>query len=245
MINGSLIVYLMAGYPNKRESLDALLEIEKFADVIELGVPFSDPVADGKTIQRASYIALKNGFRIKDLFEAARTFREHSEKPLITMTYYNPVYAMGVREFVERAKKAGVTGMLVVDLPVDEAAKYIQICRESEVETIFLAAPNTDNDRLRIIDENSAFVYLISTYGVTGSRNKISDLVFPALKRVKAVCKKPVAVGFGVSKAEHVRQLIEAGADGVVSGSAVIRALNNGVGAATELVKELKSAIER
>jgi len=221
MIKKSLIIFIPAGYPRKEKTVDFMLSAN--ADVIELGVPFSDPVADGSAIQKAYFSAISNGFRLKDVFWIAEKFREQSDKKLVLMSYYNPIYRSGVRNFVERAFSAGVDAMLVVDLPFDEAGSFLEICRDLGMKNVFLAAPNTAENRLKAIDKISEFIYLTSTYGVTGVRDKISDLAFKALKRAKNICKKPIAVGFGVSKREHVAQLFSAGADGVVVGSAIVR----------------------
>jgi len=239
MIDKSLVVFFTASYPSPEKTVEFMLtSSEAGADVIELGIPFSDPVADGKTIQESYVRALKN-FRVKQVFDVVRAFREESDKPVVIMSYFNPIYRMGVRDFVERAYSSGADAMLVVDLPYDEADEYVDICSSIGMDTVFLAAPNTSEERLRAIDELSAFIYLVSTYGVTGERKEISPLAFEALKRVKNICKKPVAVGFGVSKADHVRQLIEAGADGVVVGSAFIRIINEKGGNAVEDIRKL------
>ncbi|WP_290596106.1 MULTISPECIES: tryptophan synthase subunit alpha [unclassified Archaeoglobus] len=239
MIDRSLIVFFTASYPSVEKTVEFMLtSAEAGADVIELGVPFSDPVADGKTIQESYVRALRN-FRVEQVFEIARGFRKECEKPLVIMSYYNPIYRRGVKGFVEKAYESGADALLVVDLPYDEAEELVETCNDVGMKNVFLAAPNTSEERLRAIDELSAFIYLVSTYGVTGERREISPLAFEALKRVKNVCKKPVAVGFGVSRADHVRQLIEAGADGVVVGSAFIRIINEKGGNAVEDIREL------
>ncbi len=219
-----------------------LSAVEAGADVIELGLPFSDPVADGKTIQESYVRALRN-FRVEQVFEIARGFRAEAEEPLVLMSYYNPIYRKGVESFVERAYAAGIDAMLVVDLPYDEADEFLEVCSRTGMKNVFLAAPNTPEERLKAIDELSEFVYLVSTYGVTGERDKISPLAFEALKRVKGICRKPVAVGFGVSKAEHVRQLVSKGADGVVVGSAIVRLINEKGEGAVEDVRELVASL--
>lgn len=221
MINKSLIVFFPAGYPSKEKTLEFMLSAN--ADVFELGVPFSDPIADGAVIQKAYFSALSNGFRLKDVFWIAKKFREQCDKKLVLMSYYNPIYKTGIKKFIETAYSSGIDAMLVVDLPFDEANEFVEICRDMGMKNVFLCAPNTTEERLRAIDELSEFVYLVSTYGVTGVRDRISELAFKALKRAKSVCKKPIAVGFGVSKREHVAELFKAGADGVVVGSAVVK----------------------
>ena len=244
----SLVTFITAGDPTKKATLNFMLAMEKYADVIELGIPFSDPMADGKAIQKANYRALKAGIKLKDVFDMVREFREHSERPVVLMTYFNPIYATGIERFVRDASEAGVNGMIVVDLPLEEAGKYLEVCEKHGIATIFLAAPNTSDERLMAIDEVSEFIYLVSTYGVTGVRDEVPPIAFEALKRVKKVCRKPVAVGFGVSKPEHVRKLVEAGADGVVVGSAIVEVIERlGEDAAEEIqrkVNELKRALE-
>lgn len=244
MLKKDLIVFLTAGDPNLKATLDFMLSIEKYA-LIELGIPFSDPIADGKTIQRSYYRALKNGFKVKDVFKIAREFRQHSEKPLILMTYYNPVFRMGLKSFVEKAKESGFNAILLVDLPIDEAGDYIEVCKKLDMKTVFLAAPNTRDERLKKIDDaSSAFVYLISLYGTTGAREELSNLAIGFLSRAKKICKSPLAVGFGVSKAEHVEVLMKNGADGVVVGSAIVEIIEKfGADASSyleEKVRELR-----
>lgn len=244
MIDKSLIVFFTASYPTPEKTVEFMLtSANAGADVIELGIPFSDPVADGKTIQESYARALRN-FRLEQVFEIARAFRKESETPLVLMSYYNPIFRRGVKAFVEEAYSSGVDAILVVDLPYDEAGEFVEVCSDVGVKNVFLAAPNTPEDRLKAIDELSAFIYLVSTYGVTGERDRISELAFEALKRVKGVCRKPVAVGFGVSKAEHVRQLIEAGADGVVVGSAFVRLINEKGEQADEEIRVLTERLK-
>ena len=247
MIDRSLIVFFTASHPTPEKTVEFMLtSANAGADVIELGIPFSDPVADGKTIQESYVRALRN-FRLNQVFDIVRAFRKESETPLVLMSYYNPIFRYGERKFVEEIQSSGIDAVLVVDLPYDEAGDFVEICSTAGVKNVFLAAPNTPENRLRAIDELSAFIYLVSTYGTTGERDRISPLAFDALKRVKGICRKPVAVGFGISKAEHVRELIKAGADGVVVGSAFVRLINEkGEGAKEEirtLTERFKSCI--
>lgn len=241
-VRPALITFITAGDPNIKATLDFMLALDKYADVIELGIPFSDPMADGRTIQRANVRALKAGTKVKDVFEVVKRFREYSDTPVVLMTYYNPVYRRGVDKFVREAKDAGADGLIIVDLPVEEASDYLNICEKYEIGTVFLAAPNTPEERLRIIDEaSSAFVYLISLYGTTGARERVSELAFKLIKRAKRICRKPLAVGFGVSKAEHVSELLKAGADGVVVGSALVEIIEKyGEEASEKLKKKVK-----
>jgi len=241
-VKPALITFITAGDPNIKATLDFMLTLDKYADVIELGIPFSDPMADGRTIQKANVRALKAGTKVKDVFEVVKEFRKHSDTPVVLMTYYNPVYRRGVDRFVREAKDAGADGLIVVDLPVEEAAEYLNVCEKYGIGTVFLAAPNTSEERLRIIDEaSSAFVYLVSLYGTTGARDKVSEFAFNLIKRAKKICRKPLAVGFGVSKAEHVAELTKAGADGVVVGSALVEIIEkHGEEASEELKKKVE-----
>ena len=244
----ALITFITAGDPNIKATLEFLLTLDKYSDVIELGVPFSDPMADGKAIQKANVRALKAGTKVKDVLNVVREFRVYSDTPIVLMTYYNPVYRKGVEKFVSEAKKSGVDAMIVVDLPLEEAGHYLEVCERYDMGTVFLAAPNTPDDRLRAIDEAStAFVYLISLYGTTGAREKLSQLAFQLLDRAKRVCTKPLAVGFGVSKAEHIRELVKAGADGVVVGSAIVNIIGeygeDAIDPLEEKLKEFRSGL--
>jgi tryptophan synthase alpha chain len=242
-LNESLITFITAGYPNRERNLDLLLTMSEFSDMIELGIPFSDPIADGKIIQRANVKALSSGFRVADIFGIAKKLRRHTSIPLMIMTYYNPIFSFGLREFLENATASEIDGMIVVDLPPEEAGEYIETSRSLGLKTIFLCAPNTSKDRLRMIDEIAEFIYLVSTYGVTGTRENISNLAFDALKRIKAICKKKVAVGFGISNGKHVRELIRRGADGVVVGSALIKTIEEGR-SLREKLKDLRSGLD-
>jgi len=220
----SLITYITAGDPNVDATLEFLEILSKYSEVIELGIPFSDPMADGKTIEKSHYRALKAGTKVKDVFRVVEEFKDNHRTPIVLMTYYNPVFVRGLDNFIGTAKDSGVDAMLVVDLPIEEADDYLSVCEKYDMKTVFLASPNTPNDRLKAIDEaSSGFVYLVSLYGTTGARDRISSLAFDLVKRARSVCVKPLAVGFGVSKAEHVRELLKAGADGVVVGSAIVK----------------------
>ncbi len=245
----ALITFITAGDPDVNSTIEFLSILDRYSDVIELGIPFSDPMADGRVIQMANVRALRSGTKVKDVFNVVREFKMESDTPVVLMTYFNPVYRRGVERFVSEAKRCGVDAMIVVDLPLEEARDYLEICERYEMGTVFLAAPNTPDERLRMIDEaSSAFVYLISLYGTTGAREKVSDLAFKLLSRAKRICKKPVAVGFGVSKSEHVRQLINAGADGVVVGSAIVDLIGkfgrDAGDAIEEKLKELRKGLE-
>ncbi len=220
----SVIPYLTAGDPDREVTLRILHAIHEFSAAIELGIPFSDPMADGKTIQESHQRALKNGFRVEDVFWIVRKFKRNYATPIILMTYYNPVYHQGLENFLDMASESYVDGLLVVDLPVRYADTLLDSSRERGIKTVFLASPNTSNKRLMEIDRAATgFVYLISLYGITGARTRLSNTVFQLIHRARKICKNKLAVGFGVSRRQHVEQLFKEGADGVVVGSALIR----------------------
>jgi len=251
---GLLIGYITAGDPTPEQTpkiADAL--IRGGVDILELGLPFSDPIADGPTIQEASLRALNAGTTPTKVLDIARQIKsKHNNTPLVVMTYYNPVFHLGVDSFLSQAKTAGIDGFIVPDLPVEEAADYQTAAKTHCLDTIFLAAPATSDVRLKkIVDASSGFLYLVSRFGVTGVQGSITDSTVQLIKHVQLYTsnKVPLAVGFGISKPEHVRQVIAAGADAAIVGSAFINILKanaqNFSAALVELqgvVAELKSA---
>ena len=197
---GALIAYVTVGDPNSKQtpSLVGAL-IEGGADIVELGIAFSDPIADGPTIQSAVGRSLASGTRPVDAFKIARTINERYDTPLVLMTYYNPIYKFGLSKFLQLAKDSKISGLIVPDLPVEEADEYRKECSALDVDTIFLAAPSTNPDRLKqILAQTSGYLYLISLYGVTGARSTIPD---SAINLVRSCHEQtagsiPLAVGF-------------------------------------------------
>jgi tryptophan synthase alpha chain len=220
----SLIAYLTCGDPDLAATREiALAAIEAGAEVIELGVPFSDPVADGPVIQRASERALKQETTLANVLGLARELRRQKPRAgLIVFSYFNPVLQMGLERFAAAAAEAGVDGALITDLTVEEAGDYMSAMRESKLATVFLAAPTSTDARLkRIVAASSGFVYAVSRTGVTGARQQLSADARALVRRLRKFTKLPIAVGFGISTAE---QFAEVGrfADGVVVGSALV-----------------------
>ena len=219
-----LIAYITAGdpAPDRTPALAEALE-RGGADLIELGVPFSDPIADGPVIQRAGERALKAGTSLKTVLSIAARIRERSQIPLLLFTYLNPVIRYGLERLARDAAAAGIDGCLLTDASVEEAADYVAAMHRHGLDTVFLAAPTSTERRLKLIAQYSTgFVYLVSRTGVTGERDSLSDAVAPLIRAVRAVTDLPLAVGFGVSKPEHVAELgrqVEA----VVVGSALVR----------------------
>ena len=219
-----LIAYITAGdpAPDRTPALAEALE-RGGADLIELGVPFSDPIADGPVIQRAGERALKAGTSLKTVLSIAARIRERSEIPLLLFTYLNPVIRYGLERLALDAAAAGIDGCLLTDASVEEAADYVAAMHRQDLDTVFLAAPTSTERRLKLVAQYSTgFVYLVSRTGVTGERDSLSDAAAPLIRAVRAVTDLPLAVGFGISKPEHVAELgrqVEA----VVVGSALVR----------------------
>jgi len=220
------IAYLTAGDPSP-ERTPALVEalVRGGADLIELGVPFSDPVADGPVIQRAGERALKAGTSLKVVLEIAAQIRQTSEVPLLLFTYLNPVMRYGVERLAQDAAAIGIDGCLLTDASVEEAHDYVGAMHRHGLDTVFLAAPTSTPRRLKLVAQYSTgFVYLVSRTGVTGERESLSAQVAPLVRSVRAVTDLPLAVGFGISKPEHVAELggqVEA----VAVGSAIVRCI--------------------
>jgi tryptophan synthase alpha chain len=192
------------------------------ADLLELGVPFSDPLADGTTIQRASQRALDNGVTLKGVIGLVEQIRARSPMPIILMSYVNPILRMGAREFATRAADAGVDGIIVPDLPPEEAQQLQEHCTALQVHTIFLAAPTSTEGRLRRIAEASqGYIYYVALKGVTGARERVQSDLEASLARLRRLTDKPIAVGFGISTAAQVSH-VAALADGVIVGSAIV-----------------------
>ncbi len=240
-----LVVYITCGDPTLEISRDvALASISAGADVIELGVPFSDPVADGPVIQRASERALKHGTDLAGVLDIARQIRQQSKAGLIMFSYLNPVLQFGLEKFCAAAKDAGVDGALVTDLPVEEAHDYLRVMKAHKLAPIFLAAPTSTDERLRAVAKNSrGFVYAISRTGITGTRQEVAGDAQSLVRRLRAFTKLPIAVGFGVSTPE---QFAEVGhfADAAVIGSAIVQRIEQNAGREAEAVSEFLQSLK-
>ena len=227
----AFVAYLCAGDPDFDTSLAACRAlIENGIDVLELGVPFSDPLADGLTNQLAAQRALEGGMTAARVFELVRRIREFSEVPVVFYTYYNLVFSNGVDAYIRAAKEAGVDGMLTLDLPPEEAADVQAACKAHEVKTVFIVAPTTPEARLGIIGAAATgFIYYVSREGVTGVRDSVAANIPEAVAAIKRHTPLPVVVGFGIGKREHVTE-VAAHADGVVVGSALVNVIRDNLG---------------
>jgi tryptophan synthase alpha chain len=222
----AFVAFLTAGDPSLERTASAALELEAAGvDVLELGIPFSDPLADGPVIQRSSERALARGVTLARVLELVARIRERCELPLVLFSYLNPLLQRGLERVAGEAAQAGVDGVLVTDLPPEEAGEWIQAARAAALDTVFLASPTSPDARLRRVAEASrGFVYAISRTGVTGERQELSDDARPLVARLRTLTRVPVALGFGIGTPEQVRQAAAA-ADAVVVGSALVRFL--------------------
>jgi tryptophan synthase alpha chain len=236
----ALVAYVTCGDPDLATTREIMLAaIEAGADVIELGVPFSDPVADGPVIQRASERALKHGTSLAQVLTMASEVRQQAQSTgLIVFSYLNPILRMGMEKFCKVARAAGVDGALVTDLPVEEAAQYLRAMRENDLAPVFLAAPTSPDERLkRIADASRGFVYAVSRTGVTGQRQQLADDARKLVKRLRRVTKLPIALGFGISTASQFEEVGEF-ADAVVVGSAIVETIEKNKGREAAAVKK-------
>ena len=222
----AFIPFLTAGFPDADSCLELLYILEENgADIIELGLPFSDPMADGPVIQTASHAALEKGMTPTGVLELAAKARKKIKSPMIIMSYWNPILKMGLETFASRAVEAGVSGFILPDLPPEEAGPWLEAAKPKGLETIFMVAPTTPaSRRAKILSVSQGFVYYVSMTGVTGSDFSVTDELVNEIKSLREQSSLPAAVGFGVSGPEHAKALANA-ADGVIVGSALIRRL--------------------
>jgi tryptophan synthase alpha chain len=220
---GGFIPFITAGDPNVATTERLLIELANAgADIIELGVPFSDPVADGEVIQRASERALRNGVTVRHALTCARNVKQHIDVPIVLFSYFNPLLQFGQEQLAPAARQAGIDAVLVTDLIPEEAESWTEMLLRHQLDPIFLVAPTTSDKRLaRIAQQAHGFIYAVSRAGVTGERNEMTRDAEALVKRVRSVSDLPVAVGFGISTAEQVRQ-VRRFADAAVVGSAII-----------------------
>jgi len=247
----AFIPFITAGDPDLVTTAQALRVLDKSgADMIEIGVPYSDPLADGPTIQAAATRALKRGVRLDDVLAIAQEVTPDLKAPIILFTYYNPILNRGIEVFLKQIAAAGIAGLVVPDLPLEEAESLIQPATEIGIEVILLVAPTSRKGRIDAIAKKSqGFIYLVSVTGVTGMRSQVASSVPDLLEEMRAVTDKPIGVGFGISQPEQARQVKQWGADAVIVGSAFVKHLaegtpTEGLKAIEEFCQSLKSAIK-
>jgi tryptophan synthase alpha chain len=227
--SGALIGYLPAGFPDLRTSIEAAVALaENGVDVIELGLPYSDPVMDGSVIQAATLVALNAGFRIRHGLEAVAEITSRVNVPVLVMTYWNPVVQFGVDRFADELLAAGGSGLITPDLIPDEAQDWLAASERTGLDRVFLAAPSSTDERLaQAVAKSRGFVYAVSTMGITGARSDVDSAAKVLVSRLRAVGATSVCVGLGISTADQVREVLQY-ADGAIVGSALVKALSDG-----------------
>ncbi|HUU48195.1 MAG TPA: tryptophan synthase subunit alpha [Nitrosopumilaceae archaeon] len=222
----ALISYIMVGYPNESATISAVKGLVKGGvDIIELGFPFSDPLADGPVIQNASAVSLEKGTTINKFFHIVKKIRDQTDIPLVLMTYTNILYHKGYKKFITEAKKAGIDGFILPDMSIEESKEYLDAAKRN-TDTIFLISPNTTKDRInKIAKVTTGFLYLVAVFGTTGVKTGVKNYTIKAIKSVKKQTKGkiPIGVGFGVSTPADVKKFVTAGADAVIVGSAFLK----------------------
>ena len=225
----ALMPFIMAGDPNIEITSDILLKLqENGADLIELGIPYSDPLADGPIIQLSASRALKSGTTPKKVIKLLESLKDKLNIPVILFTYFNPLLSFGFEEFCKIASEAGVSGLIIPDLPLEEAYKFSKLVAANAMDLILLVAPTTPFERMQTISKNTkGFTYLVSVTGVTGERSRMENRVEQLIIKIKEISTNPVAVGFGISSPEHVHKVRTWGADGVIIGSAFVKRISS------------------
>jgi tryptophan synthase alpha chain len=249
----ALIPFFVIGDPDFETNLAIVkTAIDAGADILELGIPFSDPIADGPTIQKADIRARNAGMTVQRGLELIREVKNYKDIPIGLLMYYNLVYQYGTEKFFSDSHQAGVNSVLVADLSIDDADEIIAPAKSAGLDTVFMVTPNTGEERMKVIaSKTTGFIYTVSLYGVTGSREKLSDKIEGLVGKLKDVTSVPVCVGFGISKPEHAASVASAGADGVIIGSKIVRLIEENLGdkektlaEISEFISQVKKAIE-
>ncbi|MFC1786901.1 tryptophan synthase subunit alpha [Halobacteriota archaeon] len=246
---GALIVYVMAGDPSLSLTKKIVRALEEGgADMIELGLPFSDPIADGPTIQASSERALKAGMNPDAYFEMIKKVRGNTDIPLICLTYYNLVLHRGIDRFMKDCVESGINGIIIPDLPVEEAKQTISEANKNDVDFIPLIAPTSTEERMKIISSAAhGFIYLVSLLGVTGARAELSVTLKDMIGKVRRAIKRevPIAVGFGLSSPQHVREAIISGAEGAIVGSAIVNIIAKNKDDEEKMLREIREFVSQ
>ncbi len=241
----ALIPFFVIGDPDFDTSLSLVkTALDAGADVLELGIAFSDPIADGPTIQKADIRALQAGMNVHSALDFIAQVSRHKQVPIGLLVYYNLVYQYGTEKFCRDFKSAGGSSILVADLSIDDADEIAGPAAAAGLETVFMVTPNTTEQRAKLIAEKTTgFIYTVSTYGVTGARQSLSNLVKPLVQKLKNLTNVPVCVGFGISSAEHAKEIASAGADGVIIGSRIVKMIEDNLEDKEKMHAEIKDFI--
>ena len=241
----ALIPFFVIGDPDYDTSLELVkTAIDAGGDVLELGIAFSDPIADGPTIQAADIRALKSGMTVPRAMEFIREVTNYKDVPIGLLVYYNLVYHYGVEKFFADFKAAGGSSVLIADLSIDDCDEIVAPAEAAGLETVFMVTPNSSDQRIELIaSKTTGFIYTVSTLGVTGARSQLSDMVKPLIARLKSMTDVPVCVGFGISTPEHARDVAAAGADGVIIGSRIVRMIEANLGNTEKMKSQIAGFI--
>lgn len=250
----ALIPFFVIGDPDFDTGQELVkTAIDAGADILELGIPFSDPIADGPTIQKADIRARNAGMSVQKALDFVRKVKDYKDIPIGLLMYYNLVYRYGAEKFFADFYQAGVNSVLIADLSIDDAEEIIEPARAAGLETVFMVTPNTDAERMRLIaSKTTGFIYTVSLLGVTGSREELSDAVERLVRQLKRLTAVPICVGFGISKPSHAAMVAQAGADGVIIGSRIVSLIEENLGNKEKMLAEIsgflvdvKTAIEQ
>jgi len=238
---GALIPFTVLGDPDMETSFEILKKIvDNGADILELGMPFSDPIADGPTIQTADTRALENGINIHKCIQLLEKIRNYSAIPVGLLMYSNLIFNYGIEKFYKKIQELQINSVLIADVPVEESEEFVEISHKYKIDTVFLVTPLTTEERLReILEKCTGFVYLVSRLGVTGARQNLEKNTLELIKKVRPKTDLPINVGFGISEPDHVKKIIRAGADGAIVGSALIRKIENNLDNKEKMIREI------
>ncbi len=248
----ALVPFFVIGDPDSQTSLELLkAAIDAGADVLELGIPFSDPIADGPTIQKADIRAINSGMNVHKALEIIRQVKAYRDIPIGLLMYYNLIFQYGTDKFFADFHKAGVNSILIADLSIDDADEVLAPAKAAGLDTVFMVTPNTETERIKLIaSKTTGFIYTVSLLGVTGSRDSLSNSVQGLVDKLKKITSVPVCVGFGISKPEHAATVAAAGADGVIIGSRIVRIIednldnkDNMISQVADFIKQVKNAL--
>ena len=246
--NKALIAYVTVGYPSIEATLKIVPLLAKSGcDIVELGIPFSDPLADGTTIQKASFHALRNGVTLKLCIDVARQLRQKAEVPLVMMSYFNPVYKYGCEDFCRDSADAGIDGLIIPDLPPEEGSELEVATMKNNLDLVYLLAPTSNENRIKLIANKSrGFIYLVSVTGTTGARESLPSGLDTFVARVREIAKQPLCVGFGISTSQQARQIASM-ADGIIVGSRIIQLMessDDNFTSVQDFIVELRTALD-
>ncbi len=243
----ALVPFFVIGDPDEETSFELVkTAIDSGADVLELGIPFSDPVADGPTIQKADIRAMKAKMTPAKALAFIKRVSDYKPLPIGLLVYYNLVFQYGVAAFLADFKEAGGTSVLVADLSIDDADEIAPAATAVGLETVFMVTPNMTDERIqKVVEKTTGFIYTVSLLGTTGERTGLSDRVKPLISRLKGLTQQPICVGFGISTAEHAKEVAQAGADGVIIGSRIVKFIEDNLDDTTEMKKQVGEYIDQ